>query len=177
MTSQSIGSDNHLSSPVRAKEECGRSHDLFSYQVMDCSATRIPSSIITGRHPRPTGSLIGGGITPLQSCSQHILQPQPTGQAISEEYISKTKVKITYRNRQRENLFITENTILWVMLSFIIQTSFSPDSRKDNLTYVKELLDAGPGCLFVGAAWRWTIILALQVKKKTCLRKKLQKYS
>ena len=57
MTSQLIrsGLSDHLSIPVRAKVECCKSHDLFS-----CSATRIPSSSITGHHPQPTGSLIVG---------------------------------------------------------------------------------------------------------------------
>ena len=81
MTSRLIGLglSDCPSSPVRAKVECCEPHDLLGCQVMDCSATRIPSSSITGHHPRPTGSLIGGG-TPLQRCSQHILQPQLTRQ-------------------------------------------------------------------------------------------------
>ena len=39
------------SSPVKAKVECCESHDVFSCQVTDCSATRIPSSSIMGCHP------------------------------------------------------------------------------------------------------------------------------
>ena len=63
MTSQLIGSglSDHPSSPVRTKVECCKSHDLFGCQIKDCSATRIPSLSITGRHPRPTGSLMGVG--------------------------------------------------------------------------------------------------------------------
>ena len=49
---------DHLSSPVRAKMKCCKSHDLFSCQIKDCSATRIPFLSITGCHPWPTGSLI-----------------------------------------------------------------------------------------------------------------------
>ena len=72
MTSRLIGSGlfNHPSSPVRAKEERYKWQDLFSCQVTDCSA-------ITSHHPRLTGRFVGGG-TPLQRCSQHILQPQLT---------------------------------------------------------------------------------------------------
>ena len=63
MTSQLIesGLSNRPYSLVGAKEECCKSHDLFSCQVMDCSATRIPSSSVTGHHPQPTGSLVGVG--------------------------------------------------------------------------------------------------------------------
>ena len=82
MTSRLIGSDlsNQQSSPVRAKVECCKSHNLFSCHVTDCSATRISSSSIMGCHLWPTGRLIGGGLTPLQRCSWGILQPQLTGQ-------------------------------------------------------------------------------------------------
>ena len=57
MTSRLIRSilSNRLSSPVRTKVKCCESHDLFSCQVTDSSATRIPSSSITGCHLRPTG--------------------------------------------------------------------------------------------------------------------------
>ena len=56
-----LGLSNHSSSTVRTKAECCKSHDLFSCKVIDCSAIRIPSSIIMGCHPRPTGSLVVGG--------------------------------------------------------------------------------------------------------------------
>ena len=61
MTSLLIGSglSDLPSSPVRAKVECYKSHDLFGCQIKDCSATRIQSSSIMGCHPWPTGSLIG----------------------------------------------------------------------------------------------------------------------
>ena len=67
MTSQMIGSGLSDSpySPVRAKVKCCKSHDHFGCQIKDCSATRIPSLSITGRHPWPTGSLMGGGGLPL----------------------------------------------------------------------------------------------------------------
>ena len=67
MTSQLIKSGlfNCPSSPVRAKVECCKSRDLFGYQIKDCSATRILFLSITGRHPWPTGSLMGGGCLPL----------------------------------------------------------------------------------------------------------------
>ena len=60
MTSRMIRSSlsDRPFSPVSAKEECCESHDLFSCQVTDCSATRILSSSITGRHPQPTGSFV-----------------------------------------------------------------------------------------------------------------------
>ena len=63
MTSRLIrsGLSDRPSNPVRAKVECCKSHDLFGCQIKDCSATRIPSLSITGRHPRPTGSFIGWG--------------------------------------------------------------------------------------------------------------------
>ena len=63
MTSQLIESDlsNHPSSPVRARVKCCKSRDIFGCQIKDCSATRIPSLSIMGRHPQPTDSLIGGG--------------------------------------------------------------------------------------------------------------------
>ena len=61
MTSRLIGSGlfDCPSCPVRAKVKCCKSHDLFGCQIKDCSATRIPSLRIMGRHPWPTGSLIG----------------------------------------------------------------------------------------------------------------------
>ena len=74
-----LGLSDHPSSPVRAKVECSESDKIFSCQVIDCSATRILFSSITGCHSQPTGSLIVFFFTPLQSCSWHILQPQPTG--------------------------------------------------------------------------------------------------
>ena len=56
-----LGLSNHPSSPVKAKVECCKSHG----QVSNCTATRIPSSSITGCHPWPTGSLVGGrGVYP-----------------------------------------------------------------------------------------------------------------
>ena len=78
MTSRLIGLglSDHPSSPVRAKVECCKSHDLFGCQIKDCSATRTPSLSITGHYPRLTGSLIGGGFTPLQRCSRRILEPR-----------------------------------------------------------------------------------------------------
>ena len=83
MTSRLIGSglSNCLSSPVKAKVKCCESYDFFSCQVTNCSATWILSSSITGCHPRPIGSLVGGG-DHLQRCSQRILQPQSTGQTL-----------------------------------------------------------------------------------------------
>ena len=71
------------SSPAKAKVGCCKSCDLFSWQVTDCSATRIPSSSITGRHPQSTGSLVVCFFTPLQNCSRRILQSQPSGQCSS----------------------------------------------------------------------------------------------
>ena len=67
MTSRLIGSglSNRPSSPVRAKVKCCKSHDLFGCQIKDCSAIRIPSLSITGRHPWPTGSFIGFFFLPL----------------------------------------------------------------------------------------------------------------
>ena len=65
MTSRLIGSrppHNRPSSPIWAKGEWCKSSDIFSCWIKDCSATRIPSSSITGRHPRPTGSLMAGGV-------------------------------------------------------------------------------------------------------------------
>ena len=63
MTSHLIGSglSDPPSSLVRAKMGCCESHNLFSCQITDCTATRTLSSSITGHHPWPTGSLIGGG--------------------------------------------------------------------------------------------------------------------
>ena len=60
MTSQLIGlgSSNCLSSLVRAKVECCKSCDHCSYWVMDGSATRTPSSSLTGHHPQLTGGCI-----------------------------------------------------------------------------------------------------------------------
>ena len=81
MTSQLIRSDlfNHPSSSIRAKVECCKSCDLFNCWVKDGSATRIPSSSITGHHPWPAGSLnIGGRGYSNSDCNQCILQPQPT---------------------------------------------------------------------------------------------------
>ena len=74
------GLSNRPYSPVRANVGRCKSQDRFGYWVVDCSGTRISSSSITGHHPQATGSLIGEGFTPLQRCSQCILQPQPTGQ-------------------------------------------------------------------------------------------------
>ena len=74
MTSRLIrlGLSDHPSTPVRAKVECCKSHDLFSCWVMDCSATRIPSSSITGHHPWSMGSLTVVGFTPQPRCSWRI---------------------------------------------------------------------------------------------------------
>ena len=58
MTSRLIGSGP---SDLPSSPSKGQSVVL---QVTDRSATRIPSSRITGRHPRPTGSHVGGGLTP-----------------------------------------------------------------------------------------------------------------
>ena len=54
MTSRLIGGglSDHLSSSSKGQGAV--------LQVMDCSATRIPSLSITGRHPWPTGGSIGG---------------------------------------------------------------------------------------------------------------------
>ncbi len=59
MTSRLIGSGP---SDLPSSPSKGQSGVL---QVTDRSATRIPSSRITGRHPRPTGTPIGGGVLPL----------------------------------------------------------------------------------------------------------------
>ena len=69
-----------LCPPVKTKVEYCKSHDLFSCQVMFYSVSKILSSRITSCHPWPTGGLVGGGgsLTPLQKCSQYILQPQPS---------------------------------------------------------------------------------------------------
>ena len=56
------------SSPVKAKVECCKSHDLFSYQVTDSPATRISPLNITDCHPQQTGSLIVGGGGGLLFC-------------------------------------------------------------------------------------------------------------
>ena len=96
MTSQLIrlGLSNRLPSPVKAKVECCKSCDLFGCQVKDCLATRIPSLSIMGHHPWPTCSCIGGwGVTPLQRCSWHILQPKSTGWAVKSTLPRAPKLK------------------------------------------------------------------------------------
>ena len=56
-----LGLSNCPSSPVKTKVEYCNSLDHFSYQVMDCSTTRIQSLSIAGCHQRPTGNLVVGG--------------------------------------------------------------------------------------------------------------------
>ena len=70
-----LGLSNHLSKPVRAKVKCCESHDCFSCQVTDCSATRIPSYF-----------------TLLQRCSWRILQPKLTGQMVQWEFMQWCKL-------------------------------------------------------------------------------------
>ena len=79
-------------SSVRDKVECCKSRDHFGCRVTDCSATRIPYSSITGRHPRLTGRLIGKSLTPLQRCSWRILLAQPTRRRIESEERRKSGV-------------------------------------------------------------------------------------
>ena len=129
MTSRLSGSglSDCPSSPVRAKVECCESHDLFSCQVTDCSATRIPSSSLMGRHPWPTGSLVGGGVTPLQRCNRRILQPQLTGQKIK---FCKNKIYTRQRGQKKISYILD----LIKVDSFFLFISFSiPYSLNTNL--------------------------------------------
>ena len=83
MTRRLIGSDlsDQPSSPVRAKVKCGNFLDRFGYRIKVCSATRIPSSKVTGHHLWPIRRLVVvSSLVPRQSCSRHILQPQPAAQ-------------------------------------------------------------------------------------------------
>ena len=57
----------------------------------------LQNSSITGTSPSdclvsyPDNYLFGGGLTPLQRCSQFILQPQPTGQ--NRKRVSNDKIE------------------------------------------------------------------------------------
>ena len=96
------GLSNCPSSPVRAKGECCKSHDLFGSKVMDCSATRILSLSITGRHPQPTGSLIvcffysSAGVQ-----SAHSTAPAQQGRSLLHSW-KKIKVNCTQRTLQNK---------------------------------------------------------------------------
>ena len=70
MTSRFIGSGP---SDLSSRPSKGQSGVL---QVTDRSSTRIPSSRITGRHPRPTGSPIGVGSTEVQLAYSYSPSPQ-----------------------------------------------------------------------------------------------------
>ena len=94
MTGRLIGSSlpHRSSSPVRIKVECCRSHDHCDYRVMNGSAIRIPSSIITHRRSRPAGNLIGG----LLLC--------------------KSVVSIFYNSRSsRLHLVLAQGYCIWVL--------------------------------------------------------------
>ena len=65
MTSRLIGSGP---SDLPSSPSKGQSGVL---QVTDRSATWIPFSRITGRHPRPTGSPLGG-VLPLYGCADGV---------------------------------------------------------------------------------------------------------
>ena len=56
----------------------------LDFQAKYCSTTRIPSLSITGRHPRPTGSLVGGGVYPSAEV-QSAYSTAPADRAISRE--------------------------------------------------------------------------------------------
>ena len=73
-----LGISKGLSSLVRTKVECHRSHDHFSCWVMDSSATRILlSSIMVATHGQQVSSW--ESIIPLQRCSECILHPKLIG--------------------------------------------------------------------------------------------------
>ena len=54
----------------------------LDFQAKYCSTTRIPSLSITGRHPRPTGSLVGGGGYPSAEV-QSAYSTAPADRAVS----------------------------------------------------------------------------------------------
>ena len=153
MTVQLIrsGLSNQPSSPVRTKVECCKSCDFFGCQVMDCSATRIPSSSIMGQHPQSTVSLNGGGgLILLQRGTMHILQPQPTGRTcLNSSALRQVACYI------RTMLFWVENSIQNSIMT--IGTQKLPCVAITDWTVLKNISTTKTVCIGLGNDSNWKI--------------------